>query len=78
MIKKPIHRRRWLKPGDPETLSYIAYTVDRYNTSVVFTDCYKQVTIGVYQKKDIKKIDILIEELQKFRQLIEENVDERF
>ena len=73
--RKTIHRRRWLKPGDSEAMSYVAYTINSYDTSVKIADCYKQVSIGVYNKRDLRKIDVLIEELTKFRELAEKEIN---
>jgi hypothetical protein len=68
---KTIHKRRWLAPRDPDAQSYITWT--RYkggSFDIHIADCYKQCTLSFYRKKDVKKLDILIKELQECRKLM--------
>lgn len=73
MKKKTIHKRRWLKPSDPETKSYVAWSAYRHGSfEVTIADCNRNITLSFYHKKDAKKLDILIKELQDFRELMGE------
>jgi len=72
MKTKKVHKRVWLQPGDPDTMSYVAYTFGKYDHNVTIADCHRSITIGFYNAKSVKKLDKLIATLTEFRELLGE------
>ena len=68
-----IHKRVWLQPGDPDAMSYAAFTLYNYpgepTVELKIADCYRHVNIQVCTKRDRKKIDKMIALLQEAAEL---------
>lgn len=58
------HKRMWLSPSDPESLSYIAYTLNDWgsdkNMDITIADCNKHISINLWKKGARKKLERLI------------------
>ncbi len=66
--KKTIHKRVWLEPSDPDTLSYVAYTLGQYgedDLNITLADCNRQINLYFSEtKKGRRKLNKLIAVLQ--------------
>jgi hypothetical protein len=66
--RKATHRRIWLAPGDPDSLSAASYTISEYETDgemeITITDCYRKISLSLRDRRDLRKINKLIDFLQ--------------
>lgn len=65
--RKHQHKRIWLRPNDPDTMSFAAYTMYEYGEdkmSITIADCNRRINLGIYNKADRRKIGKLIQFLQ--------------
>lgn len=63
--RKHQHKRIWLSPSDPDTQAWAAWEIGSYSTEgdmdIKIADCHRSITLGVYNKRDERKIQKLID-----------------
>ncbi len=68
--KKRKHRqkRMWLAPTDPDSKAWVAWNISSYSEDgemdIQIADCFRNITLCLYNKRDERKIRKLIKFLQ--------------
>ncbi len=66
--KKHQHKRIWLAPSDPDSQAWAAWQIAGYSREgemdITLADCHRSISLGLYNRKDERKIQKLIDFLQ--------------
>ena len=78
--RKQISKRQWLVPGDPDTMSYVAFNQSKYDerdsVNIKIADCNRSINIYCEGRTGLRKLDRLIKVLQEARNVIDEGLNE--
>lgn len=76
--KKHQHKRVWLAPSDPDSLAWASWKIAGYERDggmdIQIADCYRNISLGLYNKRDEAKIRRLIKFLE---DAVAKHVEER-
>lgn len=75
--RKEVHKRAWLCPGDPDAMSYMAYTMDLWDdasVSLTLADCTRSINLHCSGRKGVAKLNRLIKFIQEARDELEDNL----
>ena len=79
MKRKAISKRQWLIPNDPDTMSYVAYSQDKYDDEytvlIKIADCNRCINIYCSGRVGLRKLDRLLNMLQEARDVIQDGID---
>jgi len=63
--RKHQHKRIWLAPTDPDSQAYAAWQIASYSKDgemdLTIADCHRSIHLALYNKKDERKIQKLID-----------------
>ncbi len=66
--RKHQHKRIWLAPSDPDSQAWASWQIASYSSEgemdIQIADCNRHIGLGLYDKKDQRKIERLIKFLQ--------------
>ncbi len=62
------HKRMWLAPNDPDSQAWASWKIPSYNSEgemdIQIGDCFRSINLGLYNKRDERKIRKLIKFLE--------------
>ena len=73
--RKKIHKRMWLCPRDPDTMSNCSYTIDEYDREAInvrLADCNRSISYYCEGKEGLAKLNKLIAFLEEARDELED------
>lgn len=81
MKRKSWSKRKWLCPNDPDTMSYVACSQDKYSerdsVNIQIADCNRSINLYCEGKAGLRKLDRLLDSLQEARDVLETGIDSR-
>lgn len=76
--QKHQHKRMWLAPNDPDSQAWVAWQIASYSKEgemdISIADCHRSISLTLYNQKDQRKMQKLIDFLQ---DAVDKHVEER-